>query len=268
MDKIPGGFVPAFDIPADRNQTHRNTLRWVSLVYYLAWASEAVYLDAELEYQASVDRIGFFPWEECPQPPGCLPFQWLIHQGVSSGRVPKWKQKFEDYGERIPDVIDAYLTDELIKSSLMAIDILVFVLNGERRLEAVEKEVDDKRPKADRPRTRKVEREVKLLQNFLAGWHNPNRPEPAEGKGDEDWDPLKPLTAFQIAEKLNWITPRGRLDQSKVSRRMEVVYGPDPMAKYAATFPDADAADRLGTRLRDGTNAGERFVEPEEIDLD
>ena len=262
-DKIPGGFIPSFEIPHGRNQSHRNILRWISIVYYLAWASDAVYLDAELEYQTSVDRIGFFPWTECPQPTGCLPLHWLIHQGVSTGRLPMWKKRFEDYRERIPDVIDAYLTGELVMSSLAAIDILVFVLNGERRQEALDREDYGRKLKTEQSKTKKVTREVQMLKSFLAGWHTPARTKLL----DEPEDPFKPLTAFEIAEKLGWITPEGNFAQSKVSHRMRAIYGPDPMKVYRESLTSSDR-DRYSERLRDGTHAGERFVESETDDLD
>lgn len=137
--RVPRSIVPvAFDIPIVHNQAHRNIVRWVSLVYYLAWISDAPYLDAELEYQESANRSSFLPWSEWPQPPGCHPYMWLIHQGSSKGRISEWQNKFELRGESLPDVMDAYLTGDLIACSLAAIDVLAFVLNGEKREKSVE----------------------------------------------------------------------------------------------------------------------------------
>ena len=103
--------------------------------------------------------------------------------------------------------------------------------------------------------------------NFaIVAIHNPKRPV----SEDEKDDPMKPLTAEQIAEYLEWFTPAGRPSQSEVSRRMEAIYGSSPMDKYRMTLVSGDARERLSDRLRDGTHAGERFVESDidELDLD
>lgn len=273
MDKIPGGFVPAFDIPSDRNQANRNLMRWVSLVYYLAWTSEASYLNVELEYQKEVDEVGFFPWYECPQPPGCRPLEWLTHQSRGAGAIPGAIQRFQEYGERLPDVVDAYLCGELIASSLAAIDILVYVLHGERRTEKKADESYVEKLKAKPPKDSKVDLEVSSLRHFLLGFHSDanikmfDRTVAKKDGGGPGDNPHDALTAERIAQLLGWITPKGKFDTSKISRRMEMLFGHNPMEQYRLSLETSSTASEFRTRLKTGRNAGERFVE-NKFDLD
>lgn len=227
MDFVPAGFVPAFDIPKCQNQVHQNLIRWISLVYYLAWSSEASYLFAELEYQTSIDTIGFFPWNECPQPPRCQPLEWLIHRTSAAGSIPKCKQQFADRGLRIPDVIDAYMTGEFVAASLAAIDLLVYVLPGKRRRTSLDTEDYAKRLSAKTPQHRKVNQDIENLKNFLLKHHNPWT------NSDSDVDVNRPLTGKEIAVLMGWAPPENGLKrQYKASRLMKIIFGLDAMKNY------------------------------------
>ena len=225
MDKTPGGFIPGFAIPTTSTQTDRNLIRWISIVYYLAWASDAPYLDVEIEYEMDIDHVGFFPWTECPQPPRCQPLDWLIHRSLPSAELVKSKQKFEERGERIPDVIDAYLTGELIASSMAAIDILAYVMHGERKEKAAEKEdyaTDLKKKKTGKT---KESKDADNLKRLLLFHHNP-----WENTVQES-NPQEPLTWRQIADKLGW-KGTDHAVQSRVNRGMERIFGAKPMEIY------------------------------------
>ena len=151
--------------------------------------------------------------------------------------------------------------DDFIAGSLAAIDILIYVLYGERREKPVDKEDYAEHLQRKVPKTHKVKREIRALQMFLAGYHNPSRP-----VCDDDPDDLmNPLTAEQIAEALDWTTPKGRLNQTKVSRRMEAIFGSPPMEKYRMSLISGDEPDTFSDRLKNGTHAGERFVESDTV---
>jgi len=225
MYDIPKGFVPTFDIPSDSYQTNRNIIRWVGMVYYLAWATDAPYLDLEIEYLESIDRVGFFPWNEWPQPPRCKPLEWLTHRSSAVRSVAKAIRSFEDRGERFPDMIDAYLTGEFIASSLAAIDILIYVLDRERKErsggnEAYVESLSEKRE------YKKTKRERKELERMLLQFHS--RWENTETKTN----PEEPLTQLQIAEEMEWITGSKKPDTSRVHNRMKAIFGNDPMKVY------------------------------------
>jgi len=113
-DELPPRMIPGFDIPRFANQGDRDLVRWTSLVYYLARATRAPYLTCELEFQQHAEQIGFFPWIECPQPPECLLLPGLIHHGTTRDQIERFKQKFDEYGERFPDLIDAFLIGDFV----------------------------------------------------------------------------------------------------------------------------------------------------------
>lgn len=232
MDGVPGGIIPAFDVPKCQSQIHQNLIQWVSLVYYLAWSSDVPYLFAELEYLDSLEAIAFSEWAECPQPPGCQPLDWLIHRSTAAGEIPKWKRKFEDRQTRMPDLIDAYLTGDLVAASMAAIDLLVYVLPGKRRRRSPLTDAYLERLATKTPGQKKTKRDLEDLKLRLLDYHNPwtNSGEDKDGK---DTDLEKPLYADQIAVMLSWAPPgNGRKGQSKVSRMMKILFGPGGMKSY------------------------------------
>ena len=218
MDKTPGGVIPSFDIPATSSQTDRNLIRWVSTVYYLAWTSDAPYLEMEVEYEQDIDRIGFFPWGECPQPPQCRPLEWLTHRPAASADLRSIQQKFANRGERFPDVVDAYLTGELITSSLAAIDILAYVMHGQRKEAAINEEESAKAlVKKKRGKSKNAEDGANLRRCLLV-FHNPWE------NVDESANPEEPLVWHEIADKLGWRGAPSTV-QSRVSRAMKEILG-------------------------------------------
>lgn len=256
MDHTPGGFLPGFHIPPINNQADRNLLRWVSTVYYLAWASDAPYLDVEVEYQDSVDRVGFFPWLECPQPPGCRPQEWLIHRASASEDLVKIRQRFEDQGERFPDVVDAYLTGEFIASSMAAIDILAHVMHGERKERQVEKEEYAEKLAKNKRGTLKDSKDVEYLKLFLLNHHNHWE------NTNIDVNVELPLKWHEIAKKMEW-SGKPRAVQGRVNRSMKRLFGPNPMTEYKKELVKAIHSDRpQGTSLlyRALVNPGRRQV--------
>jgi hypothetical protein len=229
MDQIPGGFVPAFGNLPVRIQTDRNIIRWASLVYYLAAATDATYLDLEVEYLASIDRIGFFPWFECPQPPRCSPLEWLTHRSSTEGVIPKVKHRFQELKEPFPDVVDAYLLGEFIEKSIAAIDILAYVFDRERREKTTKSEaLSDSSNESRKPRGRykKTEREKKELESTLLRHHNPWE------NSDFESDVESPLTQKQLADEMGWITAEKELDITRVHHRMKAIFGDQPMKAY------------------------------------
>ena len=114
MAEIPSGMIPKFRIPECRSPADEDMLRWVSLLYYLAWEYDEYCLQAELEYQEPLLDDGFSPWFECPQPPGCDPRPWLIHQGDSQESILECRNKFLKSGLSFPAMVSAYLTRDSV----------------------------------------------------------------------------------------------------------------------------------------------------------
>ncbi len=177
--------------------------------------------------------MGFFLWEDWPQPTDGDPLPWLIHQGDSPDGFADWQSKFIEQDLWLPDVIDAYLAGEQIvgefmKYSLTAIDGLVYILehiNEEPKPRQQESPKAGSRRRA--PKSRQKEAEVMFLATLLMKHHT--------GENSEH-DLNKPLSSDEIAELLEWKTSSGKPCQSKVSRRMADIFGPAPMKRYAAMF--------------------------------
>lgn len=248
--RVPKGLLPEFDWKF-RVNTKDQLSAWTDLVYYLAWEVDAPYLQATVEYQSRIHDVSSFEWSSNPWPETCDPRPLLIRQGNSSNRFTEFLETFSDK-LWCPDVIGAYLRGEpfcgdLIGASLAAVDVLVFMLEQNRGQEAAKQ---NERPARRRPtQESRVTLEVKLLKGFLRMHHDPRE------TGDVA---LIPLTAKQIAEHMQWCNPDGEPVQSRASRRMEGIFGPDAMKKYKRAF--LGDIDRLRDLLDDekGAKRGHR----------
>jgi len=264
IEAIPKSLVPTFQIPKLNNQVEENLVRWANLVYFLAWKIKSPYLQAMVEYKVSINGGGSFPWEECPQPSGCDPRPLLIHQGDTSNQMQELKAKFSDEDLNIPDIIDAYLIGEsmimeFIACSITAIDCLTLML--EQKVLEVASDIDlEIKDRKKRSKSSRVENEIEMLKNFLIGYHKSERI-----KGNE----YCPLTAEEIAHKMEWFSDNEKPLQSKVSRRMRTIFGENPMEKYRAVFQDDDPAPQGFKKVDDdGSIDLEGYYEDRERDSD
>ncbi|TWT60839.1 hypothetical protein [Rubinisphaera italica] len=242
-DHIPGGMVPSLEIPKLSSQADRNLIRWMSMVYYLASVSKAPYLEIEVEYQENANIIGFFPWYECPHPHGWSPFDWLICKGTAIKEIPRWKDRFEKSENELPDYLDTYLLDGVIRSSIAAIDILTCILPMERRASKVSEQVTSKSKTIAKNSSRKRQKQIVSLSMYLRSYHDL----------DQTWNdttgtvtkktPFSRLNAKQWAAILEWEHKGGGPADSTVRRVMEDIFGKNPMKKYQR-FLDMDDRNR------------------------
>ena len=156
----------------------------------------------------------------------------MIHQGDREGDLHPLISKFAAEGKRLPEIIDAYLQGEsmaaeFITASLAAVDALVFVLDQVRGQESTKPKEISSSVKKKSTRPRRVSADVMLLKAFLRHHHDPRE------TGEKA---LIPLTADQIAEAMQWLNEDGEPVQSRASRRMLDVFGPDAMNKYKRVF--------------------------------
>lgn len=242
--QVPDGLLPSIDLPRLGNQLESNTIRWLCLLYNLAWEYDEHYLQAELECLESLDRIGFYPWFECPQPPACDPRPVMISQGDTSNRISEWRSKFSEAELRFPDLVSAYLLDDVILASLSGIDILIYRAWEEFSGQATLQEAE--RPPSRKPKKSAVSSEKKRsrgnnakLDRFLLGgalrtYHFPHNKSPV----------LKPVKQKELAKLLDW-------SQSKVSRQMSELFPAGGMEEYKEVFRRKRGRGFL-KRLEDG----------------
>lgn len=264
MRTVPKELLPRFHVRCDSlSEQYRNLVTWANLVYYLAWEIDAPYLQAAVEHQARIEVVGFFPWSEWPQPAGCDPRPILIHQGDSSGQFETLIERFGESEEFqwCPDIIDAYLvgeeiSGEFIAASLCAIDILVFMLDQVRGGEAV-KQNELTTPIRRRSTKRSdIAKDIVLLKAFLRLHHDPNTNNKTAGIA---------LTAEQIAEAMKWVNKAGEPVQSRASRRMSDIFGPDAMNKYRGLL-EGDIKRGFRKTLGDGSRDLDGIVDSDDHD--
>ena len=227
--QAPSGLLPDIRIPHLGNQIEWNTVRWACLLYNLAWEYNEHYLQAELEYMDVLDTFPFLPWIECPQPQGCDPRPTMISHGDASKRIPEWRAKFAKAELRFPDLVSAYLLDDVISSSLSGIDILIHQAwedfsgqptERDRKRAPAQKTKKKVVPsKKGRSRRNNARIDRLMLEAGLRAYH-------FSGGGDPV---LVPAKQRQLAELLDW-------SQAKVSRLMKRRFQKGGMDEYKDVF--------------------------------
>lgn len=257
IQSAPNGLLPRFSIPRKTEGIKKDLVTWACLVYYLAWELDLSYLRAVCEFRPLLAEGAFEPWSKWPnQPEGVDLRPLLIHQGTSTGDLEPLKTKFAEC-ERFcyfPDIIDAYLvggksTAEFIGASLAAVDVLVFMLDKIQDLEAAKNSELGSSTKSPKKKTKKAEGAIDdstLLAAFLHHYHDQRK---SGAKANI------PLTAMQIAAAMNW-------SQSKVSRCMKKILGPNGMAKYRRNF-HGKITPGLKKLFEDGSQAIDAVVKSE-----
>jgi len=243
--------LPTFDIPVFSTQTDRNLVRWTSLLYWITWECDEVYLQAELEYEESLDHVGFFPWIECPKPPLCDPRQWMLLQKGYDERLETADNDFRRASLKWPDLINGYLIEDLFFSSTTAIDLLVHQLPASLAENTLQqstggKSTDTKRKQA---RRRTVKEDIRLLRALLIAHH-------LESPTGER---VEPLSQEEIGFDLGWSQP-------KVSRRMSEMFPEGGMKHYRRCFIDGLPVAGFKRLLRDGQQDIEAIDESDDAD--
>lgn len=236
---IPKGLLPEFNVSGQKTVPCENLLTWASVVYFLGWEIDAPYLRAVVDFQSRLHELCSVPWADFAWPQNCSPQPLLIHQGNSKRQFEKFLQTFSEpeKGPWCPDIIGAYLQGEpfcanFIEASLAAVDVLVFMLEQFRSHRASKQNDPSTASKKRKPKTTwRANKDTIFLVEFLKWYHNPrNTGEKAS----------TPLTAEQIAKELKWYSDAGKPLQSKVSRQMAEILGPNAMEKYRRAFFKGD----------------------------
>jgi hypothetical protein len=247
MSAIPRQLVPEFDLPRISHHGSRNAALWASLVYYLAWKADVAYLQPELECQEQANDTYFYRWPEFPQPPEADPRYLLIHQKVTENPAV-WKSKFEQANYKLPEVVDAYFESDFILNSLAAVDILLSLDQEDDFGEGTNAPPLQLKPiQSKKVRSKKIEKEVKKLRAVLVAHHHPDNV-------DNDNNLVAPLTGYEIAQKMGWESKGVNRVPSRVTRRMQVIFGPEPMAAYARLFIREARPDGFVMLCDDGTS--------------
>lgn len=242
---VPAGLIPEFQIPKLEDQTDEELVYWANLVYLVAFEADVPYLQATVEYQQDVDRIGFSPWDLCPQPAGCDPRPLLFHQRTSLVPLDVWENQFYADGLRLPDVIDGYLcgdqiVGDFLAASLAAVDVLLYMLP--RMVEEQSGRSSKKRIPRNRSKNARWQRDIDRLIGMLVRLHC---------KTTSPDFTTSPLTGSQIASELGLVNSEGKPNQSRASLLMKDIFGRNPMGKYTESFKRGDFRMGFAACLQD-----------------
>lgn len=248
---IPKGLIPRFHISCSAPVSHSNVVRWACLVYYLAWELDRTYFQAMVEQQFHANVSTFELWSDDLTKDFFDPRPILIQQGNCTETLQALNRQIQVDGSnlRCPQIIGAYLLGEqicaeFVSASLVAIDVLTFVLD-EMRAPDGSANSGISTPIKRRRRRRNIANDVIQLKTALKIKHDFRQ------YGEVA---LMPMTADEIAEMMGWYRePSGELATERVSRRMEDIFGLNPMEKYRALFQRDDQLTGLLTRLDDDT---------------
>ena len=140
----------------------------------------------------------------------------------------------------IPDILDTYLLDGVIRSSIAAVDLLISVLPMERRASKVNEVAEPKPTITPRNSSRKRQEQIVTLCMYLRAYHEPEQPWIDTTHTVIEKLPFQPLNATQWATILKWKHRNGGLADSTVRRVMEDIFGQNPMQKYQQLLAAGD----------------------------
>jgi hypothetical protein len=254
MSDVPKGLLPDLWIPTIGDDAIYRLLRWMSLLYYLAWRYDEIYWGAEIEYQETLGNSPFNRWPDCPQPQSCDPRPWLIHQEDDGGRITGWRVRFNLAGLRFPDVISAYLVRDVLFSSIAAIDTLIYraadELTDQNQPLATREEKKRKHESTNKTRYSRSEKEAAdlIMLTTALRMHHLDR-----GNGPVH----EPITQIALAKLLKW-------SQSQVSRRMEQLFPYGGMGQYKELCQQRRITGFV-RRLKDGSTQADGIVEDSDL---
>lgn len=236
--------VPGVGHPRDLELVH-----WTSLVYHYGAVKNTHHLMVNFEFQSNSNYFSVLPWVECP----ILEkesTEWLTYQ---CDFEKKTRQIIASYAQRrisAPDVIGMYLEQDLVASSLSAIDLILYRLPTERSRkkasQKVSKEWSLNELRKNSPKTLAGALAVVIT---LQGLHGMGK----EGDPEYELPNEQPLywSQKQIAILLGWTDAEtGSPLAEKVSRRFRIIFGPNPKQKYMNLVDEDDDLDNGYETLR------------------
>jgi hypothetical protein len=120
--------LPAFDRVKVKGYSEANVIRWVGVLYYLAWKHEDPSLWAELDYSDSdVDlHLPFEIWDECEASETCDPRPFITSTGLQNRKLILWSPIHRPPHRVYPELVTAYLTTDVLQASMAAIALLKY----------------------------------------------------------------------------------------------------------------------------------------------
>lgn len=259
IGNIPNDLVPSFAVPTYHDRRSESVIAWTALVYFLAHQIDAPYLSCEITCGRHDETLE--PWKFWPQPGEFDPSQMLFHESNPYDEIEAWKEEFWEATDKeyyLPDLIESSLDSisgvrDFIASSITSIDCLLYIwepLKAERQpVEAPPQPIATR----VRSRSKRISDEVTILKKYLVEYH----------KNATGAKATTPLTWQEIATEMSWFNESGQPVQSRVNRRMEVIFGSRPMEKYQGMFAGRNTQRFLDKLNRDADKELKRLLDPD-----
>ena len=120
--------LPRFDRVTLKGNPEANIIRWLGVLYFLAWKYQDPNLWAELEYSDSdVDLPQYFRlWDECGAAEQCDPRPFITSTVLQDRQLALWSPIHKPSGPKWPELVTAYLTTDVLQASMTAAMILKY----------------------------------------------------------------------------------------------------------------------------------------------
>lgn len=220
LEYVPENVLPKFRKPKTKSRESHNIIRWMSLLYYLAWKHQDVLLDADLLCSDSDVDVECYPWSSSSAFPDCDPVSLITLAPQGDKGLASW-QPGEGSGDcRHPEFFEAYLHSDVLQASIAAVTLLKYygIDPCEHESEAgagvdvkqlLAKMSRKKRWEARRNRPSDIP--MGLLGVLVSHHHKPDGTIKKEALGSEEIEKMMNLPQEQISRLMKQIFPRTRL---------------------------------------------------------
>jgi hypothetical protein len=197
-----------------------NLLRWLSLLYYLAWKYKEESLWVNLGYSDSIRTRDYDVWNWSPYRSLCDPWPFVTLARPDHKKLPLWQPGGDFGGQKAPELIEAWLEGDVLELSMNAVVLLKYYGIDPPVPQGPSVSPQSQRPRLKMPRLQRLGKKLKELAKTLLEalviYHHHTR-------GGEIIK--KPRTQRELCEMLRWQYPR---DQGKLSRVMREIFVPPP----------------------------------------
>jgi hypothetical protein len=221
------------NVPGSLSEKTRELIHWVSLVYHYGYEKESHHLYVNQHFWPDSTYFSTFLWSECPILSNHRK-GWLTYQDEQSFDA-KTRNILKDYSKQKippPEAIEMCLEQDLVRSSLSVIDVMLYQLPTERsRKKAAEKRSVEWGLQELRGISSYILMEAGTILITLQGLHGMGR------KDDPTFritgSPPKYWSQKKVADHIGKRGKNGKpFSPETISRRYDVIFGPTPKKKY------------------------------------
>ena len=131
LDAVPRearDILPIFGHPEIKSKNLVNLIRWICVLYHLAFKYQDDHLQAELSYSdAEINgELTWGWWGECPAKSECDPMPLITLVPSNNGEREVWQPGGGTADDEYPDYLEASLETDLLEASLDAVTLIKY----------------------------------------------------------------------------------------------------------------------------------------------